>query len=99
MVSLLNLKFKTVMRNVTHHIYRDGGLALATYLAQNVDRHSTGMYKLSALHSQLVSNRSLKILEIGSGYDKHFPYIIQRLTFQGVALWVWPWHPYMIGVM
>lgn len=59
---------------MAHHVlsYRDGGLALTSYLAQNV-RCSSGAYKLSSLHSQLVSGKSLKILEIGSGYDKPSP--------------------------
>lgn len=48
---------------------RDGGLALTSYLAQNV-RCGSETYKLNALHNQLVSKNSVKILEVGSGYDK-----------------------------
>lgn len=53
--------------------YRDGGLALTAYLVQNVGRWNAGTDKLNALHNQFLSNKSLKILEVGSGYDKPPP--------------------------
>lgn len=51
-------------------LYRDGGLGLTAYLAQNIGRSGAGAGRLNALHSQLMLNKSLKVLEVGSGYDK-----------------------------
>lgn len=68
------------------HLYRDGGLALTAYLAQNVGSGSVGMGKLNALNEQFRLNKDLKVLELGSGYG---PQYCSNTASRGLLSKVW----------